>query len=484
MDAGIWVSREADHGPFHSNSVLVLVAGRSDDADPIIPSNDTFKRLDDELHAIRHYLDNLSLPKTILPKDRPRLTKRAHQFFVRGQQLWRKEAGGRHQLILFGSDRLRILKQTHDELGHRGFYPMQRTIADRFWWPSLDHDLAWYLKTCHQCQIRSVEKVVLPPTISIPAPLFRKTFADSMYMPTSHDFTYIVQARCSLSNWPEFRMLRKETGRTLGACFFEEILCRWGGIEEIVTDNGTPFIAALDWLAQKYHIHHIRISAYNSKANGVVERSHRTIRDSLVKACNGDITKWPTLAHHIFWADRVTTRQSTGFSPYYLAHGVEPLLPFDFVHATFMLPDITTLLSTQDLLAARARQLAKHDKDLVIAHTRLLKSRLASLHDFEKRFANTIHDYNFAPGSLVLVLNKRIEPASNAKCKPRYFGPMVVISRSQGGSYHLAEVDGTISKLKFAAFRIIPYHPRSPTSIEVTQFIDPQALAGLNDEQS
>ncbi|OAX31891.1 hypothetical protein K503DRAFT_674618, partial [Rhizopogon vinicolor AM-OR11-026] len=76
-------------------------------------------------------------------------------------------------------------------------------------------------------------------------------------------------------------------------------------------DNGTPFVAALDWLESKHHIWHIRISAYNSKANGIVEHQHHTIRDSLVKACDGDITQWPTLMPHIFWADRITTRKST-----------------------------------------------------------------------------------------------------------------------------------------------------------------------------
>jgi hypothetical protein len=346
----------------------------------------------------------------------------------------------------------------------------------------LEKDVAWYIKTCHQCQTRSTEKVVIPPTVSIPAPLFRKAFTDTMHMPASHGFSYIVQARCSLSNWPEFRMLRKETGRTLGAFLFEEILCRWGGIEEIVTDNGTPFIAALDWLAQKYHIRHIRISAYNSKANGVVERSHRTIRDSLVKACNGDISDWPTLAHHVFWADRVTTRKSTGHTPFFMAHGVEPLLPFDITEATFLLPNIASQLSSEELLAIRGRQLAKRDEDLAQIHDRVLKSRLSSIRNFETRFANTIHDYAFKRGDLVLVLNKKIEVASNAKCKPRYFGPMIVISRSQGSSYRLAELDGSISKLKFAAFRLIPYHPRSSSSIEVTQFIDPQALGSADDE--
>ena len=66
-------------------------------------------------------------------------------------------------------------------------------------------------------------------------------------------------------------MLCTETAHTLGAFIFEEILCQWGGLEEIVTDNGMPFVATLNWLTKKYHICHIRISPYNSQANGIVE---------------------------------------------------------------------------------------------------------------------------------------------------------------------------------------------------------------------
>jgi hypothetical protein len=485
LSCTVWVEKDLE-GIFKEikeNSQLVLqTRDHTHDTTIEIPNDQLDQQRDEELRIIQTYLTNLEIPSTISSKDRVRLVKNARRFFIKGNGLWRKELAGRQQLVIFGKDRLRILHEAHDSLGHRGFYATQRTISDRFWWPSIKKDLAWYLRTCHQCQIRSVEKVVLPPTISIPSTLFRKTFTDTMHMPTAHGYSHIVQARCSLSSWPEFRMLRKETGRTLGAFLFEEILCRWGAIEEIVSDNGTPFIAAIDWLGQKYSIRHIRISAYNSKANGIVERSHRTIRDSLVKACNGDITQWPTLAHHVFWADRVTTRRATGYSPYYLAHGVEPYLPFDIFDATFTLPDITTLIPTRELIAIRARQLAKRDKDLTHAHDRLLKSRIASIKDFERRFKNTIHDYAFKPGDLVLVLNKKIEAASNAKCKPRYFGPMVVVSRSQGGSYQLAEIDGSLSKLKFAAFRIIPYYPRSLTSLEITQFINPQALEGIEIE--
>ena len=74
-----------------------------------------------------------------------------------------------------------------------------------------------------------------------------------------------------------------------------------------MTDNGTAYVAALDWLAKHYGIRHIWISAYNSHANSIVEQQHHTIRESIVKVCEGDIAKWPTIAPFAFWANRATT---------------------------------------------------------------------------------------------------------------------------------------------------------------------------------
>jgi len=93
-------------------------------------------------------------------------------------------------------------------------------------------------------------------------------------MPPSQGHKYIVQARDLLTGWPEWKTLTRETGRTIGQFIFDEILCCWGGLKEIIIDNGTPFVTALDWIAERYHIHHIRISAYNSQSNGVVETTH------------------------------------------------------------------------------------------------------------------------------------------------------------------------------------------------------------------
>jgi hypothetical protein len=84
------------------------------------------------------------------------------------------------------------------------------------------------------------------PTVAAPASLFRKAHVDTMYMPHTSGYRYIVQARCLLSSYPEHRKLCKENGSTIGTFIFEEILCCWGVLEEIVTDNGPAFVEALN----------------------------------------------------------------------------------------------------------------------------------------------------------------------------------------------------------------------------------------------
>jgi hypothetical protein len=65
------------------------------------------------------------------------------------------------------------------------------------------------------------------------------------------------------------------------------------------------------------------------------------------------------------------------------------------------------------------------------------------------------------------------------KTKPRYFGPMLVIRRTRNGAYRLAELDGAVSKLRYAAFRLLPYHARSPSFIPVTRVVDRDDIASV-----
>ena len=160
-----------------------------------------------------------------------------------------------------------------------------------------------------------------------------------------------------------------------------------------------------------------------------------------------------------------------------MAHSIEPVLPFDITLATFLVPNLANSLTTVELIATQIHQLQRREDDLAAIHTNVLKSHFESIKQFERQYESTIRDFDFRPGALVLVQNSSVETDLGRKAKPRYIGPMVVIRRTQNGSYRLAELDGTISNLRFAAFHLVPYHAHSCTSIPVTRLVDRSDLA-------
>ena len=156
-----------------------------------------------------------------------------------------------------------------------------------------------------------------------------------------------------------------------------------------------------------------------------------------------------------------------------MVHSVEPLFPFDLAEATFLVPPPDTEpLSSSGLIAWRAQQLQKHQEDLESIRECVLKARFKSVKHFEAAFKNRIKDFDFQAGSLVLVRNTRIEKELNRKTKPRYLDPMVVLCRTTGRSYLLAELDGAVSRLRYAAFQLIPYYSRLSSVIHITELTD------------
>ena len=245
-------------------------------------------------------------------------------------------------------------------------------------------------------------------------------------------------------------------------------------IGQITTDNGPEVKGAFTKLMDRYGIPQVQILAYNSKANGVVERSHAIIRESIVKACKGQISQWPGKVHIAFFADKITITRSTGFSPFFLLYGVEPVLPLDLFEATFLVQGFTDNMSTEDLLALRIRQLEKREEDLDRAARLLAEMRFKSKEQFERRFAKRISTHEFNPGDFVLMRNSQVEKEMNRKTKSRYLGPFVIIQHTQGGAYDLREVNGGVKRNKVAAFRLVPYIARDTEALQklVSEWIE------------
>ena len=413
------------------------------------------------LQSIKHFLLTLETPEFDNLQAKRKFLKKAVQFFVKNGNLYKRNKKGMPlQVILDTNRRQEILTQAHERLGHRGEQAVLHTLQQRFYWPNLYLNVIHHIRSCHECQIRSLKKPEIPLTISTPATLFTKIYVDVMYMPKSGNYRYIVAARDDLSRVSEGRALRNNNAESLARFFWEQVICRYGHVGQVVTDNGPEVQSAFAKLLQRYGIPQVRISAYNSRANGVVERGHYIIREAIVKSCQGKIKDWPNKVPLAFFADKITTSRVTGFSPYYLLHGVHPVLPIDLFEATFLVQGFKDGMPTEELLALRIRQLEKHPKDIEEAAKSLASSRMKSKEQFEKHYQKRITKKTFGPGDLVLIRNSEVEQELSRKVKPRYIGPYRVVRQTRGGSYVLAELDGTVRRSGVAAFRLIPYISR------------------------
>jgi hypothetical protein len=66
------------------------------------------------------------------------------------------------------------------------------------------------------------------------------------------------------------------------------------------------------------------------------------------------------------------------------------------------------------------------------------------------------------------VCNTKIERSLDKKMKPRYLGPLIVVSRTKRRAYIVCELDGVVLHNPIVQFRVIPYLARKSITLPRT----------------
>ena len=194
-------------------------------------------------------------------------------------------------------------------------------------------------------------------------------------------------------------------------------------------------------LTQRLGIKRLVISAFHPQANGMVERGHKPIVDALSKMTSGGIENWVENLPAVAWADCTTTRFSTSETPFYLNCGREAVLPIEMDLPTWQILLWDQVRTTDELLAMRACQLQRRDKDFQEAALYLRRSREQGKDNFDSRKRLQVKELNV--GDLVLLHDTKLKYQYSHKLDYRWLGPyrLADLVRDKG-TYLLEKLDG------------------------------------------
>ena len=132
-----------------------------------------------------------------------------------------------------------VLRQLHDELGHRGIDGTYEKARLRYYWGSLYRDIDCYIHSCEDCQKRRPHPYDKPLHCTFSLTVFAQVGLDVVHMPAATDGSkYMVEMRDDLSGWAEFKGLRKANSRAVAKFINEVSMARFGCPLLIVNDGG------------------------------------------------------------------------------------------------------------------------------------------------------------------------------------------------------------------------------------------------------
>ena len=221
------------------------------------------------------------------------------------------------------SYRRRIFNVVHG-LGHPGVERTRQSIADKFVWPNLRQDVCKWARECLPCQRAKIQKHTVPPIadFAVPAKRFQHVHMDLVSMPPSNGQNHLLTIVDRFSRWPVAIPIPDINAETVIDQFSMGWIAAYGVPEVVTTDRGSQFTATIfNQLMRNWGIKHITTTAYHPESNGMVERLHRRLKESLVALGADERHQWFWKLPMTMLTLRTTIKPDIGASPADLVYG-------------------------------------------------------------------------------------------------------------------------------------------------------------------
>nr|GEY33030.1 hypothetical protein [Tanacetum cinerariifolium] len=229
-----------------------------------------------------------------------------------------------------------------------------KAIQLRYYWPTMHKDARDMIRKCNDCQIhRPVTRHPQQPLTLITAPWsFYKWGIDiaGPFPKGPGKVKFLIVAMDYFTKWVKAKAVATITDRQVKRFVWDNIVCRFGIPDEIISDNGKQFAdnPFKDW-CDKLNITQRFASVKHPQSNGLVERANRSLGEG-IKARLGEGNKnWVEELPHILWAHRIMIKSSHGDTPFSLTYGTEAVIPAEIEMPTYRTAAVDVVNNDKEL---------------------------------------------------------------------------------------------------------------------------------------
>jgi len=252
-------------------------------------------------------------------------------------------------------DRLKLVTQMHEDLGHFG---EQRTLAEirqRYFWNNQTECVKTIVKTCQQCQLVKSEGSIRSGDErlkSIPiCDLFHRIALDTVgpLPETKASNKYILVAIDHYSKWCKAKAVADHGAKTAARFLEDDLICRYGVPMFVLIDNGGEWGAEFEVMCRDYAIQHQRTAPQWPQCNGMAERMIKTFKHGIIVlvADPANVNCWDEHLAKVLFGYRCGVQASTKFSPFMILTSRSPRLRADN-HLNALTNEVNDTSSVED----------------------------------------------------------------------------------------------------------------------------------------
>ncbi|KAJ1519187.1 hypothetical protein ONE63_011207 [Megalurothrips usitatus] len=348
-------------------------------------------------------------------------------YFLHGGLLYRQDTGRGGLLVVPRAMTAKLIRDFHEPpwAAHASRERTLQKLRERFWWPGMYTQVLRHTRACHSCALhkRGTHGRVAPLQEPVVPRAPFEAVATDLYGPLpvsiSSGAQYILVAVCLQTRWAEAVPLRDTKAATVARAIVQEVCCRYGTPQYLLSDNG-PCYKALVYkeMCRILQVKAIKTTPLHPASNGIVERLNRVITEALAHYVDEKKHDWEEFLQLIMLNHRSSVCRSTQETPY-----------FSVFHRDMSLPTEALLAPPRVSYADSPDVMERLLQDMQVSSAALRRQNQRAKREAKLQYDKRTGPVKFFVGERVYLAVRVPTKGLGRKWSKRYRGPFRIEQR-------------------------------------------------------